>query len=119
MGKHAGIGLIDMREARALMLGGTLKVQAADPAFNQKRPGDEAPVFVFSGQSSLNAVADSQLGYIGLTFDTSGFRPSLNGPPSWWKIHRSGNLRQRCAIGRKGEGPHFVFHPAAGSGFDP
>lgn len=48
-GGHAGIGLIDMRE-RVRVLGGTLKVQAADPA-NQKRPGTKLS-FSFSGQSS-------------------------------------------------------------------
>ena len=47
--EHAGIGLIDMRE-RVRVLGGTLKVQAADPA-NQKRPGTKLS-FSFSGQSS-------------------------------------------------------------------
>lgn len=48
-GDHAGIGLIDMRE-RARALGGTLKVEVADPA-NQKRPGTRIS-FSFSGQSS-------------------------------------------------------------------
>jgi signal transduction histidine kinase len=47
--EHAGIGLIDMRE-RVRVLGGVLKVQAADPA-NQKRPGTKIS-FSFSGQSS-------------------------------------------------------------------
>lgn len=46
---HDGIGLIDMRE-RARVLGGTLKIQAADPS-NQKRPGTRIS-FSFSGQSS-------------------------------------------------------------------
>lgn len=48
-GDHAGIGLIDMRE-RARVLGGHLKVQAADLS-NQKRPGTRIS-FSFSGQSS-------------------------------------------------------------------
>ncbi len=46
---YDGIGLIDMRE-RARALGGTLKIQAADPS-NQKRPGTRIS-FSFSGQSS-------------------------------------------------------------------
>ncbi|WP_265283473.1 sensor histidine kinase [Verminephrobacter aporrectodeae] len=48
-GEHVGIGLIDMRE-RVRVLGGTLKVQAADPA-NQKRPGTKLS-FSFSAQLS-------------------------------------------------------------------
>lgn len=44
----AGIGLIDMRE-RARVLGGSLKVQAADSS-NPKRPGTRIS-FSFSGQS--------------------------------------------------------------------
>lgn len=48
-GEHAGIGLIDMRE-RVRVLGGTLKVQAADPG-NQKQPGTKLS-FSFSRQSS-------------------------------------------------------------------
>ncbi len=48
-GEHAGIGLIDMRE-RVRVLGGALKIQAADPA-NQKRPGTKLS-FSFSGQLS-------------------------------------------------------------------
>lgn len=45
--EHVGIGLIDMRE-RVRVLGGTLKVQAAD-SVNQKRPGTKLS-FSFSGR---------------------------------------------------------------------
>lgn len=48
-GDHAGIGLIDMRE-RARALGGTIKVQAAEPS-SQKRPGTRIS-FSFSGRES-------------------------------------------------------------------
>lgn len=45
----AGIGLIDMRE-RARVIGGELRIQAADPA-NAKRPGTRVS-FSFSGRAS-------------------------------------------------------------------
>ena len=49
VGEQVGVGLIDMRE-RIRVLGGTLKIQVADPS-NSKRPGARIS-FSFSGQSS-------------------------------------------------------------------